>query len=123
MDKKLVGGIAASAGVVAITGAALFAALGGVQPAPTPTPTSVVSIFEINGYAEAPPKPTPEPVVVEAPPAPEPEPVAEDIDGAPGDLVPFIASDDPNNALGGDYIDPGIYCQNGSASGNPPVCD
>lgn len=45
--------------------------------------------------------------------------------GAPGDAVPFIPSSDPNNANGGDYIDPGIYCQSGSAStvGGVPVCD
>jgi len=43
--------------------------------------------------------------------------------GAPGSHVPFIASSDPNNANGGDYEDPGIFCQSHSASGNPPVCD
>jgi hypothetical protein len=43
--------------------------------------------------------------------------------GAPGSRVPFIASSDPNNANGGDYEDPGVYCQSHSASGNPPVCD
>jgi PKD repeat protein len=43
--------------------------------------------------------------------------------GAPGSLVPFVPSSDPNNASGGDYLDPGIYCQSGSASGNPPRCD
>jgi len=43
--------------------------------------------------------------------------------GAPGSRVPFIASSDPNNASGGDYEDPGIFCQSHSASGNPPVCD
>jgi hypothetical protein len=43
--------------------------------------------------------------------------------GAPGSRVPFIKSDDPNNANGGDYEDPGTFCQSHSASGNPPVCD
>jgi len=43
--------------------------------------------------------------------------------GAPGSRVPFIKSNDPNNANGGDYEDPGLYCQSHSASGNPPVCD
>lgn len=43
--------------------------------------------------------------------------------GAPGSRVPFVASSDPNNANGGDYEDPGIYCQSHSASGNPPICD
>jgi PKD repeat protein len=54
---------------------------------------------------------------------PPPPPPAAPAAGAPGSLVPFVASSDPNNALGGDYIDPGIYCQSGSASGNPPRCD
>lgn len=40
-----------------------------------------------------------------------------------GSLVPFIPSSDPNNANGGDYEDPGLYCDSHSASGNPPVCD
>ncbi|MGE0399951.1 MAG: hypothetical protein AB7T06_24765 [Kofleriaceae bacterium] len=40
-----------------------------------------------------------------------------------GALVPFIPSSDPNNAAGGDYMDPGAYCTSGSASGFPPVCD
>lgn len=63
------------------------------------------------------------------PPAPVEEPVYEESDGGgyvagqSGDPVPFVPSSDPNNASGGDYIDPGIYCLSGSASGNPPVCD
>lgn len=61
-------------------------------------------------------------VTFNAPPPPpsDPEPP---VSGAPGSLVPFIPSSDPNNANGGDYLDPGLYCQTGSASGNPPRCD
>jgi hypothetical protein len=46
--------------------------------------------------------------------------------GAPaGTPVPFIASSDPNNANGGDYEDPGIFCASHSAStvNGVPVCD
>jgi hypothetical protein len=45
--------------------------------------------------------------------------------GAKGDHVPFVTSSDPNNANGGDYLDPGTYCDSGSAStvGGVPVCD
>jgi hypothetical protein len=67
----------------------------------------------------------PEPVpVVEVAPAPVEEVYVEPpyVPGGPGDAVPFVASSDPNNASGGDYLDPGSYCQSGSASGYPPYC-
>lgn len=62
------------------------------------------------------------------PPPPEPVYVAPPSGGGGGGsnsgaLVPFIPSSDPNNASGGDYLDPGSYCTSGSASGFPPVCD
>jgi hypothetical protein len=42
-----------------------------------------------------------------------------------GTRVPFIPSSDPNNANGGDYEDPAVFCDNHSAStvGGVPVCD
>jgi hypothetical protein len=42
-----------------------------------------------------------------------------------GTPVPFIKSSDPQNANGGDYIDPATFCQNGSAStvNGVPTCD
>lgn len=59
------------------------------------------------------------------PPPPEPEPSYGGGGGGSnsGALVPFIPSSDPNNASGGDYLDPGSYCTSGSASGFPPRCD
>ncbi len=62
------------------------------------------------------------------PPPPEPVYVAPPSGGGGGGsnsgaLVPFIPSSDPNNAAGGDYLDPGSYCTSGSASGFPPRCD
>lgn len=92
-----------------------------------PEPTSVVQV-EPRGFEPTPtitPTPTPEPV---AEVAPEPEAPAEDsgpAPGASGSLVPFIPSDDPENAQGGDYIDPGLYCDSGTAStvNGEVVCD
>lgn len=91
-----------------------------VQEAPAPSPTVTPTPT---------PTPTPEPVAV----VPVVEAPAEDVyvepyvEEAPysnsGEAVPFIPSSDPNNANGGDYIDPGSYCTSGSASGFPPVCD
>lgn len=65
-------------------------------------------------------------VTVAAPAPPPPAaPPAPPAAGARGSLVPFIPSTDPNNANGGDYIDPSIYCDAHSAStvGGVPVCD
>jgi len=81
-------------------------------------------VVKFSSPAQVTPPPPPPPPVVEEPVVEEPvyeEPVY--VPGQSGDYVPFIPSTDPNNAAGGDYIDPGIYCINGSASGNPPVCD
>ena len=75
---------------------------------PTAEPTSVVSVYETNGFAEAPEKVAPAPApVVEAAPAPvEPAPVEEPVYDEPaapdyGTPVPWIADPDPNNAEGG----------------------
>ena len=94
-----------------------------VDPVEPTAPVYLISDFRH-------PTPTPEPTLE---PAPEEAPVVETpveeapVEEAPysnsGEAVPFIPSDDPNNANGGDYIDPGVYCTSGSASGFPPVCD
>jgi len=93
-------------------------------PAEVPAEVADAPVYLISDYRH--PTPTPEPVVVEAPaPVEEPyvEPYVEPPYSNSGALVPFIPSADPNNANGGDYIDPGSYCTSGSASGYPPVCD
>lgn len=96
-----IGGSAAIA-VAVLVGASIFTSINtAAQNAPQPTATAVVSLFEINGYAEAPakPEPAPEPVV-EVAPAPAPEPVVEE-PAAPdyGTPVPWVA--DPNSREGG----------------------
>ena len=42
-----------------------------------------------------------------------------------GTPLPFITSTDPNNAAGGTYEDPSVFCTSGSAStvGGVPTCD
>jgi hypothetical protein len=42
-----------------------------------------------------------------------------------GTPLPFYPSSDPQNANGGDYADPGTYCESGSAStiNGVPTCD
>lgn len=122
---------------VAIVAGALLVIGGGSigAAALTQEPTEEVAVVELSGgqgkptepqvshkllvphvlKSTTPPPPPPPPPVYEPPAAPEP--------GSPGTLVPFVASSDPNNASGGDYIDPGSYCWSGSASGNPPRCD
>ena len=89
-------------------GSAILLALVGVLganaiQAPKPTAVPAVSVYEVNGYAEAPEKVAPAPVVA-AEPAPvveeapaEPEPPAPDY----GTPVPWIADPNPNNAEGG----------------------
>jgi len=71
-----------SAILIAVAGFFGVSAIG--QPAPTAEPA--VSVYEVNGYAEAPEKVAPAPVVaaepapvVEEAPAPEPEPAGPDL--------------------------------------------
>ena len=97
-------------------------------PAPAATPVAEVAVVgEVPaGYADAPIHPVAAPPVVEpVEQVPSEEAPTEDspAPGQPGEAVPFVTSADPNNANGGDYIDPGMYCLSGSASGAPPVCD
>lgn len=91
-----------------------------VTPAEVAEPAPV---YLIPDYRH--PTPTPEPVVevVEEVYVEEETYVEEAPYSNSGSEVPFIPSDDPNNASGGDYIDPGSYCTSGSASGYPPICD
>lgn len=71
MKKKLLAGIGSAVGVAALAGALVWGATGQPAPTPTPEPTAAVSIYELNGYAEAPAKPAATEVeaeqVVEAP--------------------------------------------------------
>lgn len=69
------------------------------------------------------PAPAPEPAPVEAP-APPPAPPAQS-GAASGTPLPFYPSDDPENASGGSYADPGSFCasKSGSTVGGVPVCD
>lgn len=70
MKASVVGSVV---GFMALSVGIVWASVALPNPAlePTPTPSAVVSVFELNGLADAPPKPTPtpEPVIV-----PEPAP-------------------------------------------------
>jgi hypothetical protein len=120
-----VGGIIAAI-VVAATGAVIGGqAIASNLPAPEPTHTVAVSVYEINGFQASGPEKTPPPApapvvevvapVVEEPPAPDP---------VSGRKVPWIPSADPQNAAGGDW-DMSV-CEGGSAStgaDGTPYCD
>ena len=126
--KKAVGTVASIAVFAVIATGAIWGsfALREAQSV-APEPTAVVQV-QPRGFVSEPtvtPTPTPEPVVEVAP---EPEAPTEESGPAPGSsgsLVPFIPSDDPENANGGDYVDPGLYCDSGSAStiDGQVVCD
>lgn len=90
-----------------------------------PEPTAVVQV-QPRGFVSEPtstPTPTPEPVV-EAAPEPAPVEDAPVESGVSGRKVPWIPSDDPQNAAGGDW-DMSV-CEGGSAStgaDGTPYCD
>lgn len=115
-----------AAGVVAVLAvlAALFigvpAAIEANRPAVATAPKPGVQEAHLLRSDFKHPLPPPPPVVEVA--APEDTYVEAPYSNA-GSAVPFIPSADPNNASGGDYMDPGSYCTSGSASGFPPVCD
>ena len=129
MNKKLLAGIGSAIGFVALSVGIVWASVALPNPAlePTPTPTAVVSVFELNGLADAPPKPTPEPVVAPepapvAPPAPAPEPAYGSYPA--GYPVPFIPSSDPEDAAGGYYDTSACASGSGSTGGDGvPYCD
>lgn len=125
---RLIGSISGSVLLVGAL-AGLLLGIPALVDANRPTPVAPAEVADapvylIPDYRH--PTPTPEPVVEPAPaPVEEPyvEPYVEPPYSNSGSAVPFIPSDDPNNANGGDYLDPGGYCTSGSASGYPPVCD
>lgn len=132
MNKKRIRLLGSISGGIALVGALVGVLWGIPALVDANRPTSVVPaevadvpVYLISDYKH--PTPTPVPVVVEPAPAPVEEPYVEPYVEPPysnsGSAVPFIPSDDPNNANGGDYLDPGSYCTSGSASGYPPVCD
>lgn len=113
--QKLTAAVSAGALVLAgLVGVGIFTSISNA----TPEPTSVVSVYEVNGFAEAPAKqvaPVVE-VVPVAPVAEEPAP-AEPAPQEPapdyGTPVPWIADSNPNNAEGG-YWDT-TQCPSGAA--------
>lgn len=123
-----IGGIVVAAAVV--IGGAIFGgqALGNATGLNRPAPSPTVAVVENAqpGFADTPATKTPPPVVVvEAPPVVEAAPPADDTSGGvSGRKVPFIPSDDPQNAAGGDW-DMSV-CEGGSAStgaDGTPYCD
>jgi len=117
--KRTVQATALGGGIIlAIVGAIIGGqALGAIVNAPPAAePTAVVNAQP--GLAQGPTKTPPPVVVVEVPAATVVE------DPAPVEEVPFVESDDPNNAQGGDYDS--SACASGrmtvDGSGNV-VCD